>query len=59
MLFSASGPSFRSNLAEAVRHATQLCKGNVGDGELCEELATLGERADSVLAANDISDEEL
>jgi len=59
MLFSASGPSFRSNLAEAVRHATQLCKGNAGDGELCEELATLGERADSVLAANDVSDEEL
>jgi len=59
MLFSASAPSFRSNLAEAVRHATRLCEGNAGDGELCGELVTLGERADSVLAANDISDEEL
>jgi len=58
MLFSTT-PSFRSNLAEAVRHATRLCEGNAGDGEICGGLATLGQSADSVLAANDIPDEEL
>mmetsp|Transcript_124844 Transcript_124844/g.243004 ORF Transcript_124844/g.243004 Transcript_124844/m.243004 type:complete len:423 (-) Transcript_124844:32-1300(-) len=59
MLFSASAPSVKSNLAEAVRRATRLCEGNSRDGEFCRELATLGERAHSVLAANIISDEEL
>lgn len=54
------GPGFRQALAEASSSAQRSCEKKLGTGdELCAGLADLAGQADRVLAAQDVSDDEL
>jgi len=51
---------FRPELMAAVRNALQRCEDAVGKGEeSCTDITDLGSQADSMLAAIDVSDDEL
>eukprot|EP00930_Biecheleria_cincta_P042833 TRINITY_DN29474_c0_g1_i1.p1 TRINITY_DN29474_c0_g1~~TRINITY_DN29474_c0_g1_i1.p1 ORF type:complete len:379 (-),score=86.72 TRINITY_DN29474_c0_g1_i1:16-1152(-) len=56
----AFGPGFRQALAEASSSAQRGCEKKLGAGdELCAGLGDLAGQADRVLAAQDVSDDEL
>jgi len=57
MLF---GPSFRSELNEAVTSAIKSCEHmHATDDELCAGLGGLAKHADLAMAARDLPDDEL
>jgi len=56
MLFAAS---FQQELSEAVKSALEACHANIGDDEICRNLAGLASEADRILSAQHISDDEL